>query len=103
MEFWWHIYYKFVKNCDWAAEKDVLFVHAAGNDGENMDVIESYPNDFKDGQEIASNFIKIGALNYTYGSKLSAGFSNYGHIWCRNNKNKKISGNVIILFLWWDW
>jgi cell wall-associated protease len=62
----------------YAAEKDVLFVHAAGNDGENMDVIESYPNDFKDGQEIASNFIKIGALNYTYGSKLSADFSNYG-------------------------
>lgn len=62
----------------YAAAKDVLFVHAAGNDGENMDTEESYPNDFKDGKEIASNFIKIGALNYVYGSKLAADFSNYG-------------------------
>lgn len=62
----------------YAAEKDVLFVHAAGNDGENMDVVESYPNDFENGKEIASNFIKIGALNYVYGSKLVADFSNYG-------------------------
>ena len=66
----------------YAAEKDVLFVHAAGNDGENMDVIESYPNDLKDGQEIAANFIKIGALNFDYGSKLSADFSNYGKNRC---------------------
>jgi len=62
----------------YAAEKDVLFVHAAGNDGENLDTDESYPNDFTDGKEIASNFIKIGALNYVYGSKLAADFSNYG-------------------------
>jgi len=64
----------------YAANKDVLFVHAAGNDGENIDITESYPNDRVGDKEIANNFIKIGALNYEYGSKTVATFSNYGKI-----------------------
>lgn len=62
----------------YAESKDVLFVHAAGNDTDNLDVVESYPNDRVGEQEIASNFIKIGALNYEYGTKMVATFSNYG-------------------------
>ena len=62
----------------YAASKDVLFVHAAGNDGENLNVVESFPNDRVGDKEIADNFIKIGALNFDYGSKTVADFSNYG-------------------------
>lgn len=62
----------------YAASKDVLFVHAAGNDGEDLNVVESYPNDRVGDKEIADNFIKIGALNFDYGSKTVAEFSNYG-------------------------
>jgi subtilisin family serine protease len=62
----------------YAASKDVLFVHAAGNDAEDLDVVESYPNDREGEAEIASNFIKIGALNYEYSTRLVADFSNYG-------------------------
>jgi subtilisin family serine protease len=62
----------------YAASKDVLFVHAAGNDAEDLNVVESYPNDREGEAEIASNFIKIGALNYEYSTRLVADFSNYG-------------------------
>ena len=62
----------------YAASKDVLFVHAAGNDADNLSEVESYPNDKVNGAEIADNFIKIGALNYEFGTKIVATFSNYG-------------------------
>ncbi len=62
----------------YAAGKDVLFVHAAGNDGEDLNIVESYPNDRVGDKEIADNFIKIGALNFEYGAKTVADFSNYG-------------------------
>jgi len=59
--------------------KDVLFVHAAGNDGKDIDVEENFPTDSKDKKtELVSNFIQIGALNYEYGEKVIADFSNYG-------------------------
>ncbi|HSP40272.1 MAG TPA: S8 family serine peptidase [Gillisia sp.] len=64
----------------YAAQNDVLIVNAAGNDGINLDITAVYPNDQfpSQTQEIASNFLTVGALNYTYGSGLVAGFSNYG-------------------------
>ena len=65
----------------YAESKDVLIVHAAGNDGLDIDIAENenYPNDSTDGKtEIANNFLSIGALNVTYGSGMVAGFSNYG-------------------------
>lgn len=65
----------------YAASKDVLIVHAAGNDGLDLDLPENqnYPNDSNDNKtEIADNFLTIGALNTTYGSGMVAGFSNYG-------------------------
>ena len=64
----------------YAAQKDVLIVNAAGNDGVNLDDIQVYPNDQKVGEagEISDTFITIGALNYKYGSEMVASFSNYG-------------------------
>ena len=64
----------------YAAQNDVLIVNAGGNDGINMDNTAVYPNDQfpSQPQEITSNFLTVGALNYTYGSGLVAGFSNYG-------------------------
>lgn len=67
----------------YAESKDVLIVHAAGNDGHDIDLAayKNYPNDSEDNKtEIASNFLTIGALNTTYGSGLVAGFSNYGSV-----------------------
>lgn len=63
----------------YAESKDVLFVHAAGNDAKNIDEAANYPND-ADGKnpEFADNVLTIGALNYEYGSKIMANFSNYG-------------------------
>lgn len=68
----------------YAAEKDVLFVHAAGNDGANLDDYENhpnYPNDqIKNGAEFVDNVITVGALANKYGSTMLADFSNYGKI-----------------------
>jgi subtilisin family serine protease len=63
----------------YAASKDVLFIHAAGNDAKDIDVAPNFPND-ADGKnpEYADNVLTIGALNYEYGSALMANFSNYG-------------------------
>ena len=63
----------------YAESKDVLFVHAAGNDAENIDIKPNYPND-ADGAspEFADNVLTVGALNYEYGAKQMANFSNYG-------------------------
>jgi cell wall-associated protease len=65
----------------YAEKKDVLFVHAAGNDGENIDIDlnANFPNDSEDNKtEFASNVLTIGALNNQYGENVIAGFSNYG-------------------------
>ncbi len=63
----------------YAASKDVLFVHAAGNDAKDVDAAPNYPND-ADGKnpEYSDNVITIGALNYEYGAAIMADFSNYG-------------------------
>ena len=65
----------------YAASKDVLIVHAAGNDGNDIDLASNpnYPNDHQySGTEISDNWIEVGALAPTYGSKMVAVFSNYG-------------------------
>lgn len=67
----------------YAAEKNVLFVHAAGNDGADLDDLtnSNFPNDQeKNGPEIVDNVITVGALNAEYGSELVASYSNYGNI-----------------------
>lgn len=64
----------------YAAKKDVLIVNAAGNDALDMDVTRIYPNDQTpdNNEEIADNFLTVGASNFDYGSDLVARFSNYG-------------------------
>ena len=65
----------------YAASEDVLIVHAAGNDGDDIDLKSNpnYPNDHKfTTTEIADNVIEVGALAPSYGSKMVASFSNYG-------------------------
>ncbi len=67
----------------YAAENDVLFVHAAGNDGANLDdpANPNFPNDqINNGMEFANNVITVGALDPNYGSELVASYSNYGNI-----------------------
>ena len=78
----------FSPNAEWvydaiqyAASKDVLIVHAAGNDGINLDdaANPNYPNDHKNSSiEISNNVITVGALAPAYGSRMVASFSNYG-------------------------
>ncbi len=65
----------------YAESKDVLIVHAAGNETNDIDVDNSFPNDSDDKKtEFADNFLTIGALNFEYGENMVAKFSNYGKI-----------------------
>ena len=66
----------------YAADNDVLIVHAAGNDAEDLDNIENenYPNDQHLGKdEFSDNFITVGASTMNYNENLIASFSNYGN------------------------
>ena len=62
----------------YASDKDVVFVHAAGNDSENVDVASNFPDDNVAGVEVSNSYIRVGALEPKYGSNLVADFSNYG-------------------------
>ncbi len=62
----------------YAASKDVLIVHAAGNDSKNIDKEPNFPTDEVNGKEIADNFLSIGALNKECGTNMVASFSNFG-------------------------
>lgn len=65
----------------YAASKDVLIVNAAGNDGNNIDLVKTFPNDSRDLKtEISDNFLTVGATSVHYNEKLPASFSNYGKI-----------------------
>ena len=65
----------------YAESKDVLIVHAAGNDAKDIDTENNYPNDSDDKKtEFADNMITVGALNYEYGTTVVADFSNYGKL-----------------------
>ncbi len=65
----------------YAASKDVLIVHAAGNDGLDIDLPQNrnFPNDSDDlVNEIADNVLTVGALGPQNGEKMVAPFSNFG-------------------------
>ena len=65
----------------YAASKDVLLVHAAGNDSKNIDKEDNYPNDSDDKiNEFADNVITIGASTRHFNENLVARFSNYGKL-----------------------
>lgn len=62
----------------YAESKGVLLVHAAGNDGKNIDTLFNYPTPlFIDGSR-PDNWITVGASGDPKAGGLTASFSNYG-------------------------
>lgn len=65
----------------YAASKDVLLVHAAGNDNKDIDKSDNFPTDAPDKiNEITDNVITVGAMTRNYDEDLVATFSNYGKL-----------------------
>ena len=63
----------------YAESKGVLLVHAAGNDAENVDSAQNFPNPvYHDNSGVASNFITVGASGDSTNGGFTASFSNYG-------------------------
>lgn len=67
----------------YAMAKDVLLVHAAGNDGENTDLSKNYPTrNYSDSTGLntgqAPAWIGVGASGWVNDESLKADFSNYG-------------------------
>ncbi len=63
----------------YAMSKDVLLVHAAGNDGSNLETVTNYPNrTYADGSGEANAWIEVGASGWENNETLAASFSNYG-------------------------
>lgn len=64
---------------EYARTKGVLLVHAAGNDGKNIDSSWNFPSPtYKKSGIKASNWITVGASGDPKIGGLTAGFSNYG-------------------------
>ncbi|MGO3163017.1 MAG: S8 family serine peptidase, partial [Sphingobacteriaceae bacterium] len=68
----------------YAESKDVLLVHAAGNDASDNDIVKNYPMKyFTDSLDAvlgeANNWITVGATAWQANSDLLAEFSNYGY------------------------
>jgi subtilisin family serine protease len=62
----------------YAESKGVLLVHAAGNDGSNLDVANNYPtNKYSFETKPNDMFLTIGASTRTAKKELAADFSNY--------------------------
>ena len=63
----------------YAASKNVLLIHAAGNDAKNVDTTYNFPNPiFADGSGRAKNVITVGASGDKKNGGFVANFSNYG-------------------------
>lgn len=62
-----------------ADENNVLLVHAAGNDAENLDSTASFPTrTYLDGSGQAELWLDVGASSLSVDEQLAASFSNYG-------------------------
>lgn len=66
------------KAIKYAEDKGVLLVHSAGNNGENLDEVNSYPCQEYLDQSLATNWMNISASNSEISKELPAVFSNYG-------------------------
>jgi len=62
----------------YADSMGVLMVHAAGNDGANVDSTDNYPTRVYENDSHADLWVEVGASSSQNGKKLAAPFSNYG-------------------------
>lgn len=62
----------------YALSKDVLLIHAAGNESKNKDLHPSYPSRDISATNKAGNWLEVGANGYKKGKTLIGSFSNYG-------------------------
>ncbi|MEN8248677.1 MAG: S8 family peptidase [Bacteroidota bacterium] len=62
----------------YAEKHGVLLVHAAGNDGKNIDEKNFYPTKKLNNNKKAGNWIEVGASAWGDDDQLAASFSNYG-------------------------
>lgn len=63
----------------YAEKKGVLLVHAAGNDGKNIDSTDNFPSPiYKNSTTKATNWITVGASGDISNGGITANFSNYG-------------------------
>lgn len=62
----------------YAESKGVLLVHAAGNDGDNIDTESNYPSRFYQNKKEAATWLEIGASSWDIQNDFIAPFSNYG-------------------------
>ena len=67
----------------YAESKDVLLIHAAGNDAEDVDSVDNFPNpNYKNSRSHAKNWITVGASSDPKAEEsfksYTASFSNYG-------------------------
>jgi len=67
----------------YAESKGVLLIHAAGNDAENVDSVDNFPNpNYKNSRSHAKNWITVGASSDPRAEEnfksYTASFSNYG-------------------------
>lgn len=56
----------------------VLMVHAAGNDGDDIDTAANYPSRYYEDGGMAANWITVGASSWKENEELTAPFSNFG-------------------------
>ncbi|WP_230688271.1 S8 family peptidase [Hymenobacter jeongseonensis] len=61
----------------YAASKNVLLVHAAGNENANLDVTNNYPASFYINNTAVPNLLTVGASGPRDNAQLTASFSNY--------------------------
>ena len=63
---------------EYAAQNEVLMVHAAGNDGANIDSVANYPSPIISDGSSSPYLITVGASGWQGVNELAASFSNYG-------------------------
>ena len=63
----------------YAAAKNVLLVHAAGNENHNLDLEDNYPASFYLNKATVPNLLTVGASGPKDNAALTASFSNYSH------------------------
>jgi subtilisin family serine protease len=62
----------------YAESRGILLIHAAGNDGKDLDISDNYPNRYFAAGDTARLWLTVGATGWEGGESLPATFSNYG-------------------------